>query len=458
MQAHQPQTVQTKSIIDFLQFDKPTTEQVQVLSALQTFVSEENTEDFMVVTGSAGTGKSSIMNAVVKYAEHNSIRVQIAAPTARAARLIAAKATNTATTLHSLLFSVSQEADKAPITFSQKKEEKKDFTVYIIDEASMVSSKVIRNHEDEMFVCNIAILEAIKNFIKSGNPKNKVIFVGDRYQLAPIGERDSNALYPKYLEKNFKWQGGQFHLTEVKRQDSDSYILNTATDLRNSMDQNKTMPTIKAPNLKNVFKAVPQYINDLKCYGPNNVVSIAATHNQSQFFNRSVREARFGLTAEKLMKNDVLIVKRNWKRNGNKLYNGDMVIVKEVNYTAKEDVGGLTFVPVLLRIKNSENEEIEIADYLLMDTVSLGVGSLGILKENKLYAERHRKNKTYRETHNVEDDRYLGALRASYGYCITCNSAQGGEWDKVYMNSFFIPDTRWAYTAVTRAKENLFLY
>ena len=93
-----------------------------------------------------------------------------------------------------------------------------------------------------------------------------------------------------------------------------------------------------------------------------------------------------------------------------------------------------------------------------MDTVSLGVGSLGILKENKLYAERHRKNKTYRETHNVEDDRYLGALRASYGYCITCNAAQGGEWDKVYMNTYFIPDTRWAYTAVTRAKENLFLY
>ena len=224
------------------------------------------------------------------------------------------------------------------------------------------------------------------------------------------------------------------------------------------MEQNKTMPNIKAPNLKNVFKAVPQYINDLKCYGPNKVVSIAATHKQSQFFNRTVRETRFGLTAEKVMQNDVLIVKRNWKRNGNKLYNGDMVIIKEVNYAAREYVCGLVFVPVLLRVKNDANEEIEIADYLLMDTVSLGVGSLGILKENKLYAERHQKNKTYRETRNIEDDRYLGALRASYGYCITCNAAQGGEWDKVYMNTFFIPDTRWAYTAVTRAKENLFLY
>jgi exodeoxyribonuclease-5 len=283
MQAQQTEVSQTKTILNFLQFDKPTTEQVQVLDALQKFVSEENTEDFMVVCGSAGTGKSSIMNAVVKYAEYKSIRVQIAAPTARAARLIAAKATNTATTLHSLLFSVSREADKAMITFTQKKDDKKDYTVYIIDEASMVNSKVVRNHEDELFVCNVAILEAIKNFVKSGNTKNKVIFVGDRYQLAPIGEKDSNALYPKYLEENFKWQGGQFHLTQVKRQDSGSYILNTATELRNSMAQNKAMPNINAPDLKNVFKAVPKYINDLKCYGPNSVVSIAATHKQSQF-------------------------------------------------------------------------------------------------------------------------------------------------------------------------------
>jgi hypothetical protein len=87
-----------------------------------------------------------------------------------------------------------------------------------------------------------------------------------------------------------------------------------------------------------------------------------------------------------------------------------MVIVKEVSYDTKKVVAGLTFVPVLLRAKNEKNEEIIIADYLLLDTVELGIGSLGLGKENPLYAERNRKNKTYRQTGKVEDDRYLGAI------------------------------------------------
>ncbi len=458
MEAAQPEVVPAKTIHSFVQFDKPTAEQVAVLNALQGFVSCDNTEDFMVVCGSAGTGKSSIMNAVVKYVEQQNIRVQIAAPTARAARIIAAKASNTATTLHSLLFTVSSQADKAAINFTPKKDKIEEYTIFIVDEASMVNSKVVSNHEDELFQCNVAILNTIKGFIKSGNAKNKVIFVGDRYQLAPIGEKDSNALYPKYLQENFKWQGREFHLTEVKRQNNDSYILSTATELRNSMMDKMPMPAIKAPSLANVYSAVPKYISELQQYGPDKVVSIAATHKQTKYFNQQVRLSRFGQSAEKLMRNDVLIVKRNWKRGGLNLYNGDMVIVQEVVYAAKEMVGDLVFVPAKLRVKNNSNEEIIIEDYLLMDTIELGMGSLGMIKENNLYAERHKKNKKYRETKNIEDDRYLGAIRATYGYCITCNAAQGGEWDTVYMNNFYIPDTRWAYTAVTRAKEALYLF
>lgn len=458
MHTEQNHPMKKKSVLGFLHFDKPTSEQVNVLNAMESFVNKNNTEDFMVVCGSAGTGKSSIMNAVVLFCQQEHIRLQIAAPTARAARLIAAKTSDTATTLHSLLFSVSTKPDEAPIQFTLKKDKEEDYTIFIIDEASMVNSQVTRNHEDELFSCNIAILNAIHSFVKSGNQKNKVIFVGDRYQLAPVGETESNALYPTYLEKTFKWKGSVYELTEVKRQQNGSYILDTATDLRNSMIEKAIMPAIKAPKLHNVFHAVPKYLCDLQQYGPNQVVAIAATHKQNRLFNNQVRTLRFGSTSQKVLPGDVLTIKRNWKRNGCNLYNGDMVIVKEVSYDMKEMVAGLTFVPVLLRAKNEKNEEIIIADYLLLDTVELGIGSLGMGKENPLYAERNRKNKTYRQTGNVEDDRFLGALRASYGYCITCNSAQGGEWDHVYLNTFFIPDTRWGYTAVTRAKNNLSIF
>ena len=456
--ATQQSAITSKAMLSYLQFDEPTMEQIDVLGKLQNFVSIYNTEDFMVICGSAGTGKSSIMNAVVKYAEYNKVRVQIAAPTARAARLIAAKASNTATTLHSLLFNVKRQKDKAEINFSPKTDIVEDFTIFIIDEASMVNSIVTRNHEDELFKCDVAILDTIKSFTKSGNKKNKVIFVGDRYQLAPVGEKDSNALYPDYLRKNFNWSGSEFHLTQVKRQGDDSYILSTATLLRDSLIDNKPMPSIKAPSLKNVFSAVPKYVNDLMSFGPNKVVALAKSNKQNQFFNQQVRALRFGTRAAKIMRNDVLIIKRNWRRNGVNLYNGDMVVVKEINYDEKKLVCGLTFIPAVLRVKNAANEEIEIADYILMETLELGMGSLGSIKENILYGERNRNNKTYRGTGNVEDDRYLGAIRASYGYCITCNAAQGGEWDKVYLNTFSIPDTRWAYTAVTRAKEELYLF
>jgi exodeoxyribonuclease-5 len=93
-----------------------------------------------------------------------------------------------------------------------------------------------------------------------------------------------------------------------------------------------------------------------------------------------------------------------------------------------------------------------------MECLDHGTGSLGSMKENKLYAERYRKNKTYRVSGQIEDDRYLGALRASYGYSITCNSAQGGEWDTVYLNTFYIPCPQWAYTGITRARNNLFIF
>ncbi len=458
MQAITTVPLRAKTMVDFVQFDAPTTEQVAVLNALQSFVAPSCTDDFMVVCGSAGTGKSSIMNAVVKYASQEKIRVQIAAPTGRAARLISAKSDSIATTLHSMLFSVSSKKDDAVVKFTPKKDKVEDYSIFIIDEASMVNSKVIPNNKDQLFLCDYTILNTITHFVKSGNVKNKVIFIGDRYQLSPVGENHSNALYPQYLKDKYVWKGSEFHLTEVKRQGKDSYILETATEIRNSIENELEIPTIKAPSLKNIFNAIPKYINDLQEFGPSKVIAIAKSNKQCSYFNKAVRKNQFGSSAPLLMHNDVIVIRRNWHRNGIALHNGDTAIIKEVYHDQKEIIGGLHFLPVKIRVKNNANKEIEVMDYLLMDTVIQGVSSLGFIKENILYAERHRVNKTYRETGNVEDDRYLGALRATYGYCITCNIAQGGEWDKVFLNNFKIPDARWAYTAVTRAKNELFLF
>jgi exodeoxyribonuclease-5 len=447
-----------KTVLDFLHFENPTQEQVEVLNAIQTFVHPENEQDFMVVCGSAGTGKSSIMNAVVKYLHQQNTKVQVCAPTARAARLISMKTNDIATTVHSMVFSVKSQKNKAQINFGLKNNTEEDYTIYIIDEASMINSKVVRNHEDELFVCNNAILDAIAHYVKSGNISNKVIFVGDRYQLAPVGEIDSNALYPTYLKNKFTWKGSEYYLNEVKRQEDGCDILKVATGIRNSIENEKDMPNLYIPSVKNTWEAQRQYVKDLEQFGPNYVANIACTIKQNQLFNFGVRNLRFGADALPILKNEVLIVKRNWKRNGVNLSNGDTVIVKEVDFSRKEIVEGMTFLPVLLRAKNNAGEEIEILDTILLDCLQTGKASLGKLKEDKLYHQRYTKNKTYSETGNIEDDRYLGAIRAIYGYSITCNTAQGGEWEKVYLNTFYMPDKRWAYTGVTRAKQELIKY
>ena len=198
-----------KSVLEFLHFAGPTSEQVEVLNAIEHFVQPENELDFMVVCGSAGTGKSSIMNAVVDYLYQQKTNVCIRAPTARAVRLISKKTNTQASTVHSLVYNVKSEKDSAEIKFSLKRNMEDNYTVFIIDEASMINSKVVRNHEDELFICDHALLDSVAHFVKSGNPKNKIIFVGDRYQLSPVGETDSNALYPTYLKSKYEWTGSE---------------------------------------------------------------------------------------------------------------------------------------------------------------------------------------------------------------------------------------------------------
>ena len=447
-----------KSILSFLHFENPTKEQENVLAALEQFVSGDDEDDFMVVCGSAGTGKSSIMNAVVKYASQEKLRVEIAAPTGRAARLISAKTNTDGNTLHSMLFKIKTKASEAAILFEEKGDKIEDLTVFIIDEASMINSAIVRNQETELFKCEVPILNAIKSYTKSGNTKNKIIFVGDRFQLPPVGENDSNALYPNYLRKNFSWKGTEFELTEVKRTAEDSIILNTASTIRENIKDNKEIQPIKGHSSFNYLNVIPAYLKDLKEFGPNNVTAISSSHKQNKSFNYWVRKKRFSNLNALVMKYEVLTIKRNWKCGGLTLHNGDTVMVKEIDYNSIQKISGLSFVPVTLRAKDKEGKEIEISDYLLLDCVTAGAGSLGAITENKLYADRHRCNKTYRESGDIRDDAYLSAIRAIYGYSITCNTAQGGEWEKVYLNRGYIPNARWAYTAVTRAKENLYLF
>ena len=444
------------TILDHLQFDCPTTQQRIALLAMSDFVSDANKDDFYILCGAAGTGKTSITTALIGYLNAKAIHYKIAAPTGRAARILGRKSKTVNSTIHSLIYNTKTNPDTGEIKFLLKENVVKDRTIFIIDEASMIASTV-QNEVNNHFISDNSLLKDLIHFVKDGNPLNKIIFLGDKNQLPPVNEIDSKALSGEYLQNKFQLQGKSYLLTEVKRQEDGSLILKNATNIRLGIESNAQKVNLFGVEKKTVSQASNEYVKEFLNNGSESVISIGATHKMNKMFNNVVREKIYGIDAKTIELNDLLIVTNTWRRNDFKLYSGDHVTVLECNQNEVELVAGLHFLPVKLLSKSLQGQEEIIQDYILLDSV-LHPEGLTIAQENRLRHERFSKNKAYRESGNPSDDRYVGAIRATYGHSITCNKAQGGEWDKVLINSFFMPSLRYQYTAVTRAKNNLLIF
>ena len=444
------------TILDHLQFDCPTAQQRVALLAMSDFVKESNKDDFYIMCGAAGTGKTSITTALIGHLNANAIHYKIAAPTGRAARILGRKSKTVNSTIHSLIYNTKPNPETGEVVFTLKENAVKDFSVFIIDEASMVSS-TINKEEGSLFSSKNSLLSDLIRFVKNGNSDNKIILLGDKNQLPPVNETESNALCAEYLQAKFKLNGSAHLLTEVKRQEDGSFILKNAIAIREGIDANLQKVNLQGVEKTSVSQASSDYVKEYLNNGFESTISIGATHKMNTMFNNVVREKLYGSQVNTIEPNELLLITNTWRRNDFQLYSGDHVTVIEVNSNETEMVAGLHFVPVKLISKSLQGTEEIIEDYILLESI-LNPAGLKLEQENQLRHERFSKNKVYRETGNASDDRYVGAIRATYGHSITCNKAQGGEWDKVFMNSFFIPSLKYQYTAVTRAKSSLILY
>lgn len=436
-----------KTIIDFLHFDCPTEEQKNVLNAIQNFAKTDNNDDFIIMCGAAGTGKTSIVSSIIGYLEYINKNYKIAAPTGRAARIIGRKSKCITSTIHSMIYIPESDKTSGNVSFKLKQNIDKEITYFIIDEASMISTNP--SNGNDLFLTQKGLLEDLITFVKDGNQRNKIIFIGDHYQLPPINENKSFALNKEILQNIYKINGSSYELTEVKRQDDGSYILKNATEIRQAIDLNRKNHEITGISNRNVWSATKKYAREYNSNGPGQAVAINVSHKQGMMFNELVRNNIFGASKKILQKGDLLMVNRNWARNEEVLYNGDHVELLDVDWNLQEKVAGLNFVAVKVKRILDDNAEI-IEDYAVIETLINPGGALDPRKEQELRRSRFAKNKILRETCKPSDDRYMGALHLVYGHAITCNKAQGGEWDKVYINTFGIPNLRWQYTAVTR--------
>ncbi len=440
------------NILDYLHFIHPTKEQEIVLKAMQEFVQEKNKLDFMILSGAAGTGKTSITAALIGYLNKIDKPYKVAAPTGRAARILGKKSNAITTTIHSLIYSVNPNKETGVVSFKLKEGVNITPTIYIIDEASMIPKNI--DHDGGFFEVERGLIYDLISFIKTANVKNKIILLGDHYQLPPIGETHSSALNLDFMESIFHLKGSSYLLTEVKRQENGSYILENATEIRNAIDEKKTAFPIKGKQSRNIFNAADNYVRELQANGLEKAVSIGVSHKANKLFNDLVRERIFGDEKKDLEPGDLLMVTQNWHRDGVNLYNGDHVELLSVDWILKESVADMNFVPVKIKLLFSE-KEIIIDDYVLLDSILAPGGKIENHLENNLRKQRYIANQRALTGSKPSDDRYLGALRLMYGHAITCNKAQGGEWKKVFINTLGIPSLKWQYTAVTRGIEEI---
>jgi exodeoxyribonuclease-5 len=432
------------SILPFLHFENPTKNQKDALICIQSFLETDSDQDFFILRGAAGTGKTSIISAVVGFLNFNSKPFKIAAPTGRAARIVGKKTNAVSTTIHSMIYIPESNGKTGVVTFKLKNKIDQKPCLYIIDEASMIASK---NKSEGMFLSDNNLLSELIKFVKTANSKNKFLFIGDDYQLPPVGEECSNGLNKKFLSEKCELKGTLMELKEVKRQEDGSYILENATGIRNSIDCGETKHVILGEQSKNIHYAVYNYVNELKKNGPEHSIAIGVSHKANKFFNDLTRTRIYGNSKKLLEPGDLLMVTKNWSRNDVVLYNGDQVQLVEVDWSSVEAVCDLNFVAI--KFKPLFSDEI-FDDLLLVESITELGGQIDYKLECELLKSRYIKNRIFRESQKPSDDRYVGAVRLMYGHSITCHKAQGGEWNKVYINTLGMPSLRWQYTAVTR--------
>lgn len=435
-------------------------QQVQALECIHNFLKPENTDKLFILKGSAGTGKTTLMNVIAGQLCENFEHVIITAPTHRAAKVLSKKTGKPAKTLHSLLYDAEPLKNGYGVRLKRKTIISKEPTLYIVDEASMIGDIVTASRE---FSCETPLLTDLLQFVSAGHSGNKILFVGDPCQLPPVGygcNEQSPALLPQYFNQRLGVIGKSIELTEIVRQHKGSYILKGAQLLRTSIQENKKDTTFYKINLANPSAAIKQYMMFYSSANNTAVKLIASTNKNVNWWNNAIRE-RLGYAPAKPEPGDKIVIDGNWTNDNYILTNGDTGTIFEVDDSVKT-FGGCRFVKVKLLLEDMADEPVIMETLLNLNHLYSEKGWLTEEQEKALIHEAMKYNATYRSSRDIRDDPYLNALRLRYAYALTCHKAQGSEFDNVILHPYYGQDKlvnlRYLYTAITRAKENLYSY
>ncbi|WP_175420249.1 AAA family ATPase [Marinitoga sp. 1154] len=456
--------------LDFLYNINLTRDQKNAANQLDKFL--YNTDDFLIIQGSAGTGKTFLISKFAGYLKRKNKNFIFLAPTGRAANIISQKSSFNAKTIHSEIYDfiyekVSVENNEFKVFFEIKNYQIKD-TIFIIDESSMISDIDIFN-EKLVFGSGKLLSDLITYVFRIGY-NNKIIFLGDENQLPPIGSKISPALDKYYIENNFDLKGDKIYLEDIIRQKEDSYILKNANKLKEKIKA-KDFLEIKF-DYSDDFIEKTNFLEIYDYFNPAKDIIICSTNKIALEYNKKIRK-NYGYK-EILEVGDILINTKNSKYFNKPIFNGEFFKVKEIYnhikdfvYIKNEKAIPVEFHDVILEnIENKENIDCRIFSNSLfsektdIDDLSyqaLYVYTIKEIKENfDIYFEEELLEK-------IKGNRTFNSLHVKYGYAVTAHKAQGGEWNNVFIDAKYYGNYKskeyfkWLYTSITRAKKNVFI-
>lgn len=447
---------------------KPTEEQENALNSFSNFLLSSSQEKILILRGYAGTGKTSLVSALVKTLDEVGRKCVLLAPTGRAAKVFSLYSHHPAYTIHRRIYRQRVfSGDMENFTLNTNLHRQ---TLFIVDEASMIANEGLSGAS----FGTGRLLDDLIEYVYSV-PGCSLMLVGDTAQLPPVGEEQSPALSVPVLQ-GYGLEVTECLLTQVVRQAADSGILYNATLLRHSIMKDACfgLPSVrigKFPDVKviqggDLIEAISDSYDKV---GMDETIIICRSNKRANLYNRGIRNTIL-YREDELNAGDVLMVAKNnyfWGADCKELdfiANGDVAVVRRVRRV--REMYGFRFADVVLRFPDYDDLELEVT--LLLDTLHTDFPSLPREQGEKLFEAvfedyAHLSSKRER-IKKIKEDPYYNALQVKYAYAVTCHKAQGGQWQRVFLDQGYLTDEmvspdyyRWLYTAFTRATETLYL-
>ena len=460
----------------------PTLEQANALDVFARFLTDRNPQVVMILRGSAGTGKTSLSGAIVRTLQSIRQKVMLLAPTGRAAKVFSLNSGTPAYTIHRRIYreksfsGVDGQFNLNDNLFTD--------TLFMVDEASMVANMGLGG----MNFGSGCLLDDLVHFVYQGR-NDRLMLIGDKAQLPPVGEEESPALNAAMLQ-GYGLTVYECDLNEVLRQSEQSGILYNATMIRQMIthDDITQLPKIRFTGFSDIkpmpgSELIEALADSYHHVGLDDTIVVTRSNKRANIFNQGIRNMVLD-REEELSQGDILMIVKNnyyWMEEERKkikekdnqvpsndipafLANGDRAKVLKVR--RRIDLYGFRFATLLLQFPDYGNYELEAT--VLLDTLTSEAPALTHEQQEQLF---HQIEEDYQDVplkadrmKAIRQDQFYNALQVKFAYAVTCHKAQGGQWAHVYVDQGYMTDDmltpdyiHWLYTAFTRATEMLYL-